>query len=98
MASERTVRRHDQQWRAEFQAELNADPAYRRAKRNRQRRRYGPEMELVVRYLFCPRWGRTLGGRPPQERRCTKRLGRRYCWNWQVSGTDRCHKHPRPRS
>jgi hypothetical protein len=38
--------------------------------------------------------GIQLGGRP-KARRCTKRLGTRYCWNWQVLGTDRCARHGR---
>ncbi len=46
-------------------------------------------------WLYCYQWGRELGGRPPKARRCTKRLGTRYCWNWRVKGTTRCHRHPR---
>jgi len=44
--------------------------------------------------LYYYQWGRELGGRPPQARRCTKRLGTRLCWNWRVNGTTRCHRHP----
>jgi hypothetical protein len=45
--------------------------------------------------------GGLLGGRPPQEQRCTKRIGKggntgRFCWGWRVDGTDRCWRHPRP--
>lgn len=43
--------------------------------------------------MACAMAGRELGGRPSRERRCTKRLGTRYCWNWRVGGTDRCHLH-----
>jgi hypothetical protein len=44
---------------------------------------------------YCVWAGRVLGGRPAEERRCTKRLGTRRCWNWRVKGTDRCHLHQR---
>lgn len=41
------------------------------------------------------RGGRRYGGRPPRRRRCSKRLGSRFCWNWSAAGTDRCRLHPR---
>lgn len=36
-----------------------------------------------------------VGGRPSKTR-CTLRLGRRFCRNGRVKGTDRCHLHQRP--
>ncbi len=35
------------------------------------------------------------GAYPPPDRRCTKRLGSRFCWGWALKGTDRCWRHPR---
>jgi hypothetical protein len=49
--------------------------------------------------MNCIAAGIARGGRPrraQRARRCTKRLGTRYCWNWQVRGTDRCYRHGRP--
>jgi hypothetical protein len=45
--------------------------------------------------MYCIGIGINEGGRPPQARRCTKRLGSRRCWNWRASGTDRCYRHGR---
>jgi hypothetical protein len=42
------------------------------------------------------RWnGMLYGGRAPSHRRCRKRLKTRFCRNWSVDGTDRCHRHRR---
>ena len=67
-----------------------------------QRRRYlrrhpWADRPWVILQWFCRCWGMTLGGRPPKARRCTKRLGSRFCWGWRVAGTDRCARHPRAR-
>lgn len=66
--------------------------------RRRPRRRWPhlarPEDERL-RSLLCAWIGRERGGRPPRERRCTKRLGSRLCWNWRIPGADRCWRHPR---
>jgi hypothetical protein len=48
----------------------------------------------VVR-LFCIADGMNLGGRPARSRRCTKRLGSQFCWNWREPRADRCWRHAR---
>jgi hypothetical protein len=89
-------RRHQRWWEA-----LNRDPqiiALRRyiAARQRYQQRHpfsGRPWGLL--YMHCAWIGREQGGRPPQARRCTKRLGSRFCWNWRAPGTDRCYRHGR---
>lgn len=45
--------------------------------------------------MWCMASGIRFGGRPPKVRRCTKRLGSRFCWNWRLPDTDRCALHAR---
>jgi hypothetical protein len=45
--------------------------------------------------MHCIVAGIQQGGRPPRARRCRKRLGSRFCWNWRMPGTDRCPRHGR---
>lgn len=44
---------------------------------------------------YCAAQGRAKGGRPTLDRRCTKRLGTRFCWLWRTGETDRCLRHQR---
>ena len=101
-SQKRMARRRRQRW----WERLNRDPevmALRRAmaRRQRYRRRHpfsGSEHDPGLRgllFMRCVYMGITLGGRPPKTRRCTKRLGTRYCWNWRAPGTDRCLRHGR---
>jgi hypothetical protein len=90
--SERTERR----WGALLSLRMLASPALQemlRARRHKLRRRKWPIG--VGRHVVAPDLGRELGGRPPPERRCTKRLGSKLCWNWRDVGLDRCRRHPR---
>lgn len=91
-ASDRTIKRDLQR----MYAEIYAQPWYKQRLRNLRRRRY-PNRRVETVQWWCGHVGRKLGGRPPKYRRCTKRLGTRFCWNWRVDGTDRCRLHPRGR-
>ena len=54
------------------------------------------ERERIAMKKWRQGWaGRCRGGRPPKERRCTKRIGSRLCWNWREEGCDRCWRHRR---
>lgn len=66
--------------------DLRARPELVELRRQHERRR---------RELLCALQGAELGGRPPAELRCTKRLGTRLCWGWRAPGSDRCRLHPR---
>ncbi len=57
--------------------------------RNRQREEQ--EAQLRLRWKLAG----YQGAHPPKERRCTKRLGSRFCWNWREASSDRCWVHPR---
>jgi hypothetical protein len=89
-SEDRMVRRHLQRYREAFEPAVQA---WRRDQRRRTQRHPYRHVHPALLWLFCRWWGSALGGRPPQERRCTKRLGTRYCWNWRVEGTTRCHRH-----
>lgn len=96
-SEERAVRRRLQRlWAegAEALAEYRATPEYRRRERNRKRRRWPDASPWMVDFL-CSTEGRDKGGRPPAARRCTRRVGSRFCWNWSLRGTDRCWRHER---
>jgi hypothetical protein len=90
MASDRTFRRHLQQTLAVFRQ----SPEYRAMIRRRKRRRFPNEPRWLIN-RWCARVGRERGGRSPDARRCTKRLGTRVCWNWRTRAADRCYRHPR---
>ena len=98
-SQERMARRRSQRWREawyaspEYQAHRWDWERYRRYKRKHP---WSGVPWLILKWL-CRCWGMTLGGRPPKGRRCTKRLGSRFCWGWRVAGTDRCGRHPRAR-
>ena len=106
MATEESRKRSERRRYQRSRERWMADPetqALRRViearRRYRQRHPYtgyaeSPSIRGLL-LLRCISAGVTLGGRPPQARRCTKRLGTRYCWNWQAMGTDRCPRHPR---
>ncbi len=97
MVSERTRRRHVQRFGEQIKAEvaaLHRTPEWRRWWRNRRRRRW-PRLSLEAVRVFCMLDGYDKGGRPPRARRCTKRLGSRFCWNWREPETDRCWRHAR---
>jgi hypothetical protein len=68
-----------------------------RRQRYRQRHPYSGSAPGVRGLLLirCVSAGIQLGGRPPKPRRCRKRLGSRFCWNWRTPGTDRCYRHRR---
>jgi hypothetical protein len=96
MATEESEKRMARRFFQRFMAPLEASPAFQQAVRARaRRRRRHPYCGHTPGYVqaLCQQWGRELGGRPPKARRCTKRLGTRYCWNWRVKGTARCHRH-----
>jgi hypothetical protein len=92
-------RRHQRWWER-----LNRAPeviALRRsiAARQRYRQRHPfsgqrPGLRGLL-WLHCVSAGIRLGGRPPWARRCSKRLGTRYCWNWRAPASDRCYRHAR---
>jgi len=95
----RSARRHHQrvleQWHAS--PEYQAGKRYLLAQRcYRLRHPYtGSQHNPITRALLfirCTYAGIKLGVRPPMDRRCRKRLGSRYCWNWRIVG-DRCQKH-----
>ena len=95
MVSERTKRRRQQRLRAELAetlAEIERSPEAKRRRRNERRRRWPPYPQPLF-DRFCAAEGREKGGRPPRERRCTKRLGSRLCWGWRRPGSDRCWRH-----
>lgn len=96
MATEESHKRMARRFRQRFDKSVDASPAFQQQMRDRERRRrrhpYCVHTPGYVRAL-CVQWGRELGGRPPRVRRCTKRLGTRYCWNWRVEGTTRCYRH-----
>jgi hypothetical protein len=89
-------RRHQRWWEA-----FNRDPeiiALRRyiAARQRYQQRHpfsGRPWGLL--YMHCAYMGIRFGGRARKARRCTKRLGTRFCHNWRAPGTDRCIRHRR---
>jgi hypothetical protein len=96
-SQKRMERRRHQRWREAF----NRDPeviALRRyvAARQRYERRhpFSGRLRPLLR-LHCMAAGILKGGRPSAARRCTKRLGSRFCWNWRAPGTDRCSRHGR---
>jgi hypothetical protein len=68
-----------------------------RRQRYRQRHPYSGNTPGVRGLLLirCISAGIQLGGRPPLARRCTKRLGSRFCWNWRAAESDRCYRHGR---
>jgi hypothetical protein len=97
----RMERRRRQRW----WEELNRQPevmVLRReiARRARYQRRHpfsGQSASIRgLLYMHCVYMGIRFGGRARKARRCTKQLGSRLCWNWRVSGTDRCYRHGRP--
>lgn len=92
--TERTERRQAQRRWEGFYAGPEAQAVLREIRRKRERRRWPGAPLLLVDFL-CGKEGREKGGRPPAERRCTKRLGSRLCWNWRTADGDRCHLHPR---
>ena len=91
----RRAQRRREQWQAEpyYQAMKRYLEAQRRY---RQRHPYtgyqdNPAQRGLL-LLRCISAGVQLGGRPPMRRRCRKRLGSRYCWNWRTVG-NRCRYH-----
>jgi hypothetical protein len=99
MATRASQQRMARRFHQRFRETLEASPGFQAAVRARRcHRRRHPYCDVHPRYLraLCVQWGRELGGRPPRNRRCTKRLGTRYCWNWRVEGTTRCWRHQRP--
>jgi hypothetical protein len=95
-SQKRSERRRAQKW----WERLNRDPeviALRReiARRQRYLRRHPYAGQPTLAYMHCVYMGIQHGGRPPKARRCTRRLGTRYCWNWRAPGTDRCDRHGR---
>jgi hypothetical protein len=97
MATEASQQRMLRRWWKRTSEALDASPAFQHAMRALRRRwRRHPFCNASPRFLreWCARWGREFGGRPyTKAYRCTKRLGTRYCWNWRVQGTTRCHRH-----
>jgi hypothetical protein len=93
VSQKRSERRRRQRARERWQASPDCQTLRRAIRRQRRRQQYPPVLWPFVYLVLCPHWGRTLGGRPRKARRCTKRLGTRYCWNWRVGGTTRCHRH-----
>jgi hypothetical protein len=99
-SEKRMERRRRQRW----WEQLNRDPeviALRReiARRQRYQQRHPfsgqhPGLRGLL-WLHCVYAGIRLGGRPPLARRCTKRLGSRFCWGWRASDSDRCYRHRR---
>jgi hypothetical protein len=81
-SQQRMERRRQQRLRERWEC----DPDYVALRRwVEQRRRYltrhpWANCPSVILQWFCRCWGMTLGGRPPKARRCTKRLGSRFCW------------------
>ena len=96
MATQESEQRMARRFFQRFRETLEDSPAFHQHMRTwaRHRRRH-PYCDVPPRALraLCVQWGRALGGRPPRARRCTKRLGTRYCWNWHALGTTRCHRH-----
>jgi hypothetical protein len=90
-------RRRHQRYREWFNAQPEVQ-AFRRQinARQRYRRRHpfsGQHPGLLR--MHCIVAGIQLGGRPPKARRCTKRLGSRFCWNWRAAESNRCYRHDR---
>jgi len=96
MATQESAKRMARRFHQHFRETVEASPGFQQAmrawRRHRQRHPYAEVHPAYLRSL-CVQWGRELGGRPPKARRCTRRLGMRYCWNWRVDGTTRCHRH-----
>jgi hypothetical protein len=99
-SEKRMERRRRQRWWAQFNRDPEVIALWReiaRRQRYRQRHPYsGYKHNSGLRgllYLHCVSVGIQLGGRPPKARRCRKRLGTCYCWNWREAGTDRCVWH-----
>jgi hypothetical protein len=104
MATEESQKRMECRRRQRRWEQFNREPeviALRReiARRRRYRQRHpysgNTPGERGLRLIRCISAGIQLGGRPPKPRRCTKRLGSRFCWGWRESGTDRCDRHRR---
>jgi hypothetical protein len=98
----RCERRRHQRWRERWMADPEIQVLRRVLEARRRYRQRHPFTGYAERpevrghmLMHCISAGVIRGGRPPQARRCTKRLGTRYCWNWQARGADRCHLHPR---
>jgi hypothetical protein len=93
----RMERRRHQRWREQ----RRADPAIQDLRRQIEARwRYQKRHPFSGRHpglllMHCIVAGIQQGGRPPMARRCTKRLGTRYCWNWRERASDRCYRHGR---
>ena len=105
MATEESRKRSERRRWQKQKAQWLADPYYvalrqelYRRQRYRQRHPYtgyrDNRVQRALLFMHCTYAGVTLGGRPPLRRRCRKRLGSRYCWNWRTVG-DRCQKHRR---
>jgi hypothetical protein len=96
--SERSQHRHYNEAMAEFRSRPDVQAILREIRRKQKRRKW-PGLRLHTEGdwwwlgFLCGMKGRELGGRPPADRRCTKRLGSRLCWNWREGKTDRCLLH-----
>jgi hypothetical protein len=91
---ERRARRRMQRWLEWVYTLPEVRSFLREARRKRKRRRWPGASADSIR-AHCALEGWRKGGRPPTHRHCTKRLRSRRGWNWQVAGTDRCHRHQR---
>jgi hypothetical protein len=97
-SEKRMERRRFQKWREQWYAQPEVQVLRRAiAARQKYRQRHPfsgqhPGLRGLL-WLHCVNAGIRLGGRPANARRCTKRLGTRYCWNWRAPGTDRCYRH-----
>ena len=93
----RRLQRSIEQWHTspEYQAVMRYLRAQRRYRLRHPYTGYQDNrVQRALLFMHCTYAGVTLGGRPPLRRRCRKRLGSRYCWNWRTVG-DRCQKHQR---
>src|SRR5215211_2124386 len=100
MATIESQKRSERQRNQKWWERLNRTPEVIALQREIARRqRYGAKHPYAGQpgliYMRCVYMGIRLGGRARKARRCRKRLGIRYCWNWRVAGTDRCSRHRR---
>jgi len=106
MVSERTLRRRVQRFRERALEPLSEELGARnRERRRKAKRRRWPDLhpenfggDRGPLEWWCGWVGAVEGGagRPPKERRCSKRLGTRLCRNWRRGDSDRCWRHQRP--
>jgi hypothetical protein len=90
-------RRRQQSWAA-----LPVDPEMEALRRHiRARQRYQLQHPFSgypgLLLMHCIVAGKQLGSRPPNARRCRRRLKTKFCWNRQAPGPDRCHRLSRAR-